>query len=62
MKIIPLPPPKNSNIALSTQLCCLLHQSSLLCSSFQRSAMTAFLGVKLEIAVLMLAYRSPSAS
>lgn len=50
--------PPSKNTALSTQLCCLLHPSSLLGISIHRSALTACLGVKIEISVLVLVYRS----
>lgn len=46
------------NIALSTQIYCLLHPSSLLGSSIHRSALTACLGGKIEISVLVLVYGS----
>lgn len=57
MKTIPSLAAKNNNVALSTQLCCLLHQSSLLGSSFQ-SAVTELLGRKTGISVLILAFRN----
>lgn len=57
MKTIPSLAAKNNNVALSTQLCCLLHQSSLLGSSFQ-SAVTELLSRKTGISVLILACRN----